>query len=824
MVRLKGTVRIADGLLMQAHLYHTAATSSRPAPKRTLTMSFADEPVTGQEVVVENTSQSGSTVTRKSLKRALTTAPVPQEGALGIGSPVDPNDIADFSILRLDLSLGHGQTATSQSGALISSLERSSISRLLSSRLESALSHLKSLQGRIMSTRSRVLVTGDLNAGKSTFVNALLRRGGQDDDGWPTGILPVDQQPLTGRFIEVYGGDKSQGTQEFVHVVKGTEDSYDPLDESTYEKRPVETLMELAAEHEAEAPPLKVFLRAPAQDLINPSILHNGILDISLIDAPGLNRDVIPTTSNFTRSPTIDVIIFVVSAFNHFTLSAKEFILSAGQEKARMFIVVNRFDEVRDKEKCKRVVLDQIKQLSPATWAERDELVHFVDSAKVALRCSEISPESQEDKSEESLDDAFKSLESSLRSFVLINRAKSKLGPAENYLCHLLADVELLASANRLVAEDARDKAREQLERVKPSLEIMLKGSSVLEDSLGEEEERIGGVVDSTIRKKLDVVLSNLADGQLVSCSQVSLPPYPGLLGVWDYAVEVRKAFIKSIEASILTLEQDTRQLTSSSVDSVFALADRHLPKDVEKSKRVFNPQAMFAVSGGKRLPKNASPHVLGLGLMSKSDFATASLSDLFDMNYYILAAKHSLTGSDQGHEGEITVLGVASLAAGAVTLFGGKAMGLRHALESLVSVSDLLGNKTSRQWAGPIAGAVVLGLAAYLVHDLPSAIPRNVGRQMQRLLESKQQGGDQPDCTFTDAQSMRMQREARKVVRLASWDLRERFRAALEEKSKIVQESEAEEKRAAQALEYFGGLHKRANGIKSGMGKSVFA
>ena len=811
-----------------------------------MTMSFADDPVSVREVTLTTPGQgdqitetnepceagtSSKVVTRKSLKRSVTFAPT------ALDNPAT-DELTDFSILRLDLSLGHGQTSTmTRAGTIMSSLERSSISRLLSSRLESSLSHLKNLEGRVMSTNSRVLVTGDLNAGKSTFVNALLRRGGVDEEGWPTGVLPVDQQPLTGRFIEVFGDQFLGGDgdhRERVHIVKGKEADYDPEDELTYEERKLQDLIDLVAEQEAEAPPLKIYLRAPNQNIANPSILHNGILDISLIDAPGLNRDVIATTSNFTRNPTIDVIIFVVSAFNHFTLSAKEFILSAGQEKARMFIVVNRFDEVRDKEKCKRVVLEQIRQLSPKTWEERDELVHFVDSAQVALRCSEGVDEDDEKATE--LDAAFRKLESSLRSFVLVNRAKSKLGPAENYLCHLLADVGLLASANSIVAEEARDKARQEMDRVRPGLEAMLKGSVGLEEALGEEEEAVGGSVASVVRDKLTEAMAAVGSGQTAVGTHVSLPPYPGFLGVWDYAIEVRKALLRSIEATVVQLEDETRKITSNSIGTVSELGDRHLPSDVERSKRIFNPQAMFAgngaSSGSKTMLKRSTSQInaVGLNLVGRSELATVSLADVFDLNHYVLAAKSTLTGgktSDDGSHGELTILGAASVAAGAVGIFGGKALGLRHALESVVSVSEILGDQAARRWAGPVAGAVILGLAWYVVQDLPTAIPRNVGRHIQAVLESNQAAmllGDNGNNNYTDMQSARLQREARKVVRLASWDLRERFRAALEEKNKIVKQSEEDEKHAGQALEYFTDVHARVDDIKKDMGESVLA
>jgi mitofusin len=53
------------------------------------------------------------------------------------------------------------------------------------------------------------------------------------------------------------------------------------------------------------------------------SLLHNGVVDIALIDSPGLNTDSIKTTAVFARQEEIDVVVFVVSAENHFTLSVK---------------------------------------------------------------------------------------------------------------------------------------------------------------------------------------------------------------------------------------------------------------------------------------------------------------------------------------------------------------------------------------------------------------------------------------------------------------------------------------------------------------------
>ncbi|KAJ9104953.1 hypothetical protein QFC19_003748 [Naganishia cerealis] len=833
------------------------ASPRRPAgPKRgktqSMTLRFADQPGCEQQVEVareeaEAETERGSAPRerRRTFRRSITavqsvageekTGDTATVAAEVEGANAGQDEMEGFSILRLDLSLGHA-SSTPQHAArtLITSLERHSIARLISSRLESSLTHLTHLHARIMSTHSRVLVTGDLNAGKSTVVNALLRRGGVDEFGWPEGVMPVDQQPLTGRFVEVYGvRGAGEGNEEQVHVVKkGLKDTqYDSSDGKTYDVARVEDLATLVAEQEASAPPLKVYLRQrdipsdPAVAATPPTILHNGILDISLIDAPGLNRDVIPTTETFTRSPSIDVIIFVVSAANHFTLSAKEFILAAGQEKARMFIVVNRFDEVRDKEKCKRAVLEQIKTLSPHTWAERDELVHFVDSAKIAIRCSGIDGAEHAGKApaagNDLLDDAFAHLEQSLRSFVLLNRAKSKLGPAETYLTHLLADVELLASANAVVATTERDRARDQVARVKPVVEAMQRGKDGLEERLDVEEEQTGVDVRKVVSDGVNDALAAISRGQLASTSQgkytITMPTYPGFLGVWDYAREVRRVMLKSLEYAVVQLEEEAKSITAQHVASVADTGDAYLPKDVERSKRVFNPDAMFGPSSGKQ------GAVARVGLGARTELIQVAVSDIFDLHHQVTFFKSTFIHPKRvtsSTTDDLPLISIASLGASfsALTLFGGKALGLKTMLDSVVGVTDVLADKTSRRWAGPVVGAIVLGGVAWIIYDLPRAIPHNVGRHLAATLASGEE-----DEAWSTMQTERVAREARKVIRLASWDLRERFRTALDARGRVVREAEENEHKAQQAVEWFRGVEGRVVDIRAEMGKSVF-
>lgn len=776
----KTTYDLADG------------SGSRPGMSRR-TMTFADEPSTSTSVIMSTSPAPRQTI-KRSLTLATNAAEHPQEPATSSGRDDDEDA---FSILRLDVNMG----VTRNAKMVISHLEKQSIAKLLNGRFSAALDHLAVLQRRIHDPQSRVLVTGDLNAGKSTLVNALLRRNE---------VMPTDQQPLTTRFVEVISAKENAGLEE-IHILDKP-GKYDIKDHSTFTTLPIDKLESMVTDETADAdsPPLRVFLREAAGDLAHPSILHNGVVDISLIDAPGLNRDSIKTTANFARQEEIDVIVFVVSAANHFTLSAKDFILQAGHEKAHLFIVVNRFDQIKDKERCRRLVLEQIRQLSPQTYADAADLVHFVDSAKVAFGCCE-------DAGSDVLDQAFAHLEHSLRSFVLINRAKSKLGPSQNYVTRLLADVELLSSANLLHAIHERDAARQEIAQVKPVLEKLKRGKEGLEEGLLAEEEKVTEQVMNRSRDGLDRALERIGRGELAaSGTGAEMPLYPGLLGVWDYARDCRKALLTSLEHVITIAEQDARQMTKDGVEHVVQLGEKHLPADVDRSRRIFNPNAMFAPRSGK------SVATVGLARQGLSE---VHLSDIFDIHHHISSASSRAPSPSSElvtYMPEFTGFGAASLAVGAFTV-GGKALGMRSIVEGIVRASEIAANPAARRWIGPILGIVTLGAVAYVVYDLPQAIPRNVGRQIQATLTvSSGMSDDSESVPFAEHQSVRVAKETRKVMRLAAWDLRERHRGALDARLETIRMSEDSLRRALSATAFFEGVDKKVGEVREVIGIKV--
>ena len=680
-------------------------------------------------------------------------------------SSLDP---LDFNVFRLDLKLG---THSSSPAALVTQLEKASIAKLIDDRIGASLAHIEKLRARIEDISSRVLVTGDLNAGKSTFVNAIVGRP----------VMPVDQQPCTTAFCEVHDAAEIGGVEE-VHVVKEGV-AYDLSDDSTFTRANLEDLEDIISENENGQQILKVYLSDPRSPA--PSFLHNGVVNISLIDAPGLNRDSVKTTAVFARQEEIDVVVFVVSAENHFTLSAQDFLKTASNEKAYLFIVVNKFEGIRDKKKCRRVILEQVKALSPRTYEDAEDLVHFVDSA------STTSPPTE--------DESFKVLESALRTFVLTKRAKSKLQPASTYLTRLLSDVNLLVSANAIIAQAEVTKAEEDLKKSRPLLEKITKGREVADEALEVVEEDGARTSIANAKAKLSEALENVARGS----SSVRLPTYPGLLGIWEWAGEVRRVMLSSLDLAVKLAEGDARVIASDGVHRVEQIGQEHLPEDVAKSKRVFIPEAMFSTRStryAKRMSFSNAVTSVGIGLSQRPDLLNTTFLDIYDFHHQFAV----VFGDEKDLEvvSSPTVLGVTSVGLGALTMIGGQALGVRGLIEGIVRVTDLLSNENARKWVAPIAGAVTIGMTWYVILELPSTVPRTIGRRIKRSLQDAAASGESEDWVEVNAQ--RVGRETRKVLRMASWDLKQRYATAIDERAKEVKIAEDVERKSKTAFDWF--------------------
>ncbi|KIV93531.1 hypothetical protein PV10_04741 [Exophiala mesophila] len=671
---------------------------------------------------------------------------------------ITPQIAQEFSILKLDLKVG----ALSQT-ELVHSLEKKSIASLLDGKISQSVRHLLSLRDRIEDTSSKVLVTGDLNAGKSTFCNALLRRK----------ILPEDQQPCTSIFCEVLDARENGGLEE-VHAVH-KDAIYDRNDESTYDAYSLQDLEKIVVDNEKYMQ-CKVYVKDSRT--IDESLLNNGVVDIALIDAPGLNADSVKTTAVFARQEEIDVVVFVVSAANHFTLSAKEFIWQAAHEKAYMFMVVNGFDNIRDKERCQKLILDQLAKLSPQTFKEAQELVHFVSSNAIPTLpgggggddsggsgsgsgSSGSSPPDDGDdgdskgkgKDKEKIQD-FQVLEAALRRFVLEKRARSKLAPAKTYLLNCLGDMNVLATVNRDVSQAELDRVSKELSEIEPEFEKRSKLRGTISEQLEKDIESTAVEVYDHTRSTLSSTIANVGkDDHGVE--------YPGLFSAFQYAEDLRVAMLDQIAEAVASCEAYARTKTVQGVDMVKSLGLLHVGQDYDNLS--FQADKMF------QRRRDA---------LVRTVDTNVELWDFFDV-----------AGLWERQEKTVGT-GLALTVAGTV---GSRAIGGVGWVDGAFGAAKIAGSQNLRRMFVPGVVAAAIVAVAYILSTIPQNLPPRLASKLSATLAQ---------MDYTHSNSARIAGEVRRVLRYPasrlSTDLQsgvEELRQKKEDVAKIQKESEVARK-----------------------------
>ncbi|KAL8770893.1 MAG: hypothetical protein Q9209_003544 [Squamulea sp. 1 TL-2023] len=692
---------------------------------------------------------------------------------------ITPQAAHDFSVLKLDLKI-QGLTQAE----IAHSLEKGSIARILNGKIDSSVRHLLALRDRIEDTSSKVLVTGDLNAGKSTFCNALLRRK----------ILPEDEQPCTSVFCEVLDARENAGIEEAHAVHKET--VYDRNDESTYD---VFTLLELekVVSDSANYTQCKVYVKDIRT--IDESLLNNGVVDISIIDAPGLNSDSLKTTAVFARQEEIDVVVFVVNAANHFTLSAKEFIWNAAHEKAYIFVVVNGYDNIKNKKKCQTAVLEQLQTLSPRTFKESSELVHFVSSNAIPVApppgppndggsgggsgsFSDPSdnnplpidedepigkhgepgspPQKGKGKDKERVQD-FEQLESALRRFVLEKRARSKLAPAKTYLLNILTDLYALATMNRDVAQSELDRVTKELEKLEPAFEQSKKARSEVSHQVDDTIEQTCADIYSHTRNTLNTTIANIAEADLGV-------PYDGLWNAYQYAENIKFAMLDNIVASVTNCEDNARKQTMLGLSGIKSLGVLHL--------------------GDKFADINFRPvddmFTRRKDLLAREVDTETEFWDFFDISALWGEKQEKLAGTSMA----LTVAG----------LLGGRMVGGVGWIDGALGAARVMGTRNMRMLIVPgIVTAVVL-TATYTLLSLPRTLPHRLSARLSSTLQN---------IDYVHLNSRRISEHSRRRLNAPASELRTSLQKEVHDLGERREGTLKIKKESEVARKYFGNL-----------------
>ncbi|OAA57262.1 Dynamin, GTPase domain protein [Cordyceps fumosorosea ARSEF 2679] len=673
----------------------------------------------------------------------------------GVPEPrlVSPQIAQEFSILKLDLKLG-----SLHHTELVHSLEKHSIAALLDGKIASSIKHLISLRERIEDTTSKVLITGDLNAGKSTFCNALLRRK----------LLPEDQQPCTAIFCEVLDARENAGLEE-VHAVH-KDAIYNRNDESTYDVFTLMDLEKIVVDSDTYTQ-CKIFVKD--NRTIDQSLLNNGVVDIALIDAPGLNSNNTKTTAIFSRQEEIDVVVFVVSAANHFTQSATDFIATAASEKAYIFMVVNGYDNIRDKERCQKMILDQVGRLSPRTRKEADELVHFVSSNAIPVSPSPPGgpsgsgggggddPDDSDKGKGKDLDKIrdFEALEQSLRRFVLEKRARSKLAPAKTYLVNILNDVNTLARVNQEVARSEIDRVARELRELEPQLESSKKARTEVDD-------QVSTSIEITCKEVYDDTRAQLTTAITESGNTKYDIPYPGLFGAFSYADDLKEAMLSQISEAVDICEDRARQRTMRGVNTIKQLGLLHIGDEFQNLH--FKPEVMF------RRKRDA---------LARNVHISTQVWDFFDWST-ILQKQEKLASTSMA----LTV-------AGAVVP---RMMGMGNWMDQALTATKVLSNENLRQLILPGIVIAAVAASAYVLQQIPNSLPPRLATKITQQLA---------DMDYVHGNSARIASSVRKVLRYPADNLRVRLEQSVKELDHRRDETVQTRAESERAANFFGDL-----------------
>lgn len=694
-------------------------------------------------------------------------------------------DMPEFKVLKLNLNFGVGNNSNDDITKSLNSLDKSSIAVLLEQKLSQQVKYLLNLKDRIDDTSSKVFVTGDLNAGKSTFCNALLRRK----------ILPEDQQPCTSVFCEVIDASKDNGSEEEVHAVHKSS-TYNIKDESTYDVYSLKSLSDLVYETDKYSL-LKIYVidrRPPEQ-----SLLCNGVIDIRLIDAPGLNMDLYQTTQVFSRQEEIDLVVFVVNSENHFTLSGKDFISSSAAEKKYAFIVSNKFDNIKDKERCAKKILDQVKDLSPDTYKDAKDFVHFISSSDIVDKLPDDGDDGGDDDNPNNPDNDpehpdFDHLEASLRRFVLEKRAVSKLLPAKNYLFNILNDLLRLAEINKKAYRDERQSKLDELKyQVAPQYDDMLGKSMKINDS-------VNRIIEDTCSDAYNLTKYSMIE-RIQNLGDTPVTPYPGIQFVFDYAKSTQKQMVDNIISSIHSCEQQSKELTTRKVDDITKLGKSTLG-DEFLSDKVFQSDLMFSRKKDliKRNLKNdiefydffdpsLDSFLIWLGL--PSDYIANTKLQISYYNPTSIITKipsRAVTLREQMP----TQLTLHTLYSSTKVLTAGAVVRRAYSYMYLLHPSVL------KKIAAPVIVGVTGFSIYYLVSDIKNAYPRKQARKIRKQIE---------ETDYIHNNADRISKECRKVLNYPARQVMNNFQTSIDKRNGEKERLEKLVNDADMSLYYFGNL-----------------
>ena len=420
-----------------------------------------------------------------------------------------------------------------------------------------------------MDNTLKVLITGDLNSGKSTLINAIFHQN----------ILPTDQQPCTQSFCEVIPSDEEMSIPKIKAFKAVSFNAKDEGDEMSHDQ--------MKEELQNDESYYKWFkISVPVPKYIDNSANQ---MCVSFIDSPGLNTDLFKTTSLFNQQQDIDVVVFVVNASFHLTLSGKEFLEQAAKEKEKIFFVVNKFDEIENFKKCRKQITKQIREILPETFEDAQNLIHFVSAKKSLIQSLNIDSETvpvneiateQDDerqtKEYSKYSKDFDNMKASLLDFLYTKRSFSKLAPAKTFSTRLLQDLLELSTLNQRYLKAEAQSMKEKLEN---SQKIVQKQENDESELKSELNRIVCKSADSCFKSVMSQTVS-FSDGVPKILNERKYP------GIWNLRANLTEKYVKVsryYSQTIEKIEADTKEIKKKGLEDIEKISELY---EIEKAPK----------------------------------------------------------------------------------------------------------------------------------------------------------------------------------------------------------------------------------------------
>jgi GTP-binding protein EngB required for normal cell division len=499
---------------------------------------------------------------------------------------------------------------------------------------------------RIMENRANdsyyhILVTGDINSGKSAFINGLLRRD----------ILPSGPMPLTSTFIEILDARDIGGKEEAHLCRKGI--NYDCKDTSSFNRENIGDLYDIMYNWNGKQyDAIEIYVNYPN---VHTSIFNYNEHKVHIIDSVGLNTSVDATRFLSKKQQKIDVLIFVVDARYGLTESSTNFMKSYCKERTKIFVVITHLDCIcrckgtcsrACREVCKQRIMNAVREISPETFTLADELIHCVNPTLVPLR------DDGSGNVVENMPQEWANMELCLHTFICGQFNFHKLSPIVNYLRMLMHDVILFAQLNTVTVAQEIDKATRKIRRLQDSI-------GQLEDKHDIAYIKAKNKIDETKSDVRDYILWKLIDLKVSPEKLVSKEMISGInlkkseTELQGLLKEKWKEFKKELNQKIEEYIQNCKKYIDQLVEG---LPNSSTHADFIKVKRILQ-DIDFDVSKIRDPRKSLKSRVKEAAKDAFSSFEEASMKAWKSIVYQIpidMISKHSekdhklITGGDE--------------------------------------------------------------------------------------------------------------------------------------------------------------------------------